>query len=47
MTDYVIILLLAVLVMENSRFGVAIASYIVLQCAHVRHFLNHLVKGNK
>lgn len=44
MNDYIIIALLALLVLENSRVGVAVMDWIVLQCAHVRHFMNRLFK---
>lgn len=42
MTDYIIIALLAILVLENSRFGVAIMNWIVLQYKHSRHWMNRM-----
>ena len=44
MNDYIIIALLALLVLENSRFGVAVMDWVVLQYAHVRHFVNRLFR---
>jgi hypothetical protein len=42
MTDYIIIGLLALLVLENSRHGVRLMDWIVLQWAHVRHFFGRI-----
>jgi len=42
MTDYIIIGLLVFLIVEQSRFGVLIMNWIVLQYKHVKHSVGRM-----
>ena len=44
MTDYIIIGLLALLVLENSRFGVRIMDGVILLAARIRHGIIRLAR---
>lgn len=44
MTHYIIIALLVILVLENSRFGVAVMNWLILQYKHFRHWMNRIRK---
>ena len=45
MTDYIIIGLLALLVLENSRYGIRAMNWLVVQFAHIRHAKNKLINA--
>jgi len=42
MSDYIIIALLALILVENSRFGVSIMNWMILQYKHVKHFAGRM-----
>ena len=44
MSDIIIIILLSILVMENSRYGIRLMDWLVLQLAHMRHARNKAIR---